>query len=299
MARRTYGINSSAITWEPTESRISVSDTGEATINVRGSVNSNGIGLEQAMLLIPATLPITSNGPIGNSTRLAGAKLSEHGGEYDDGTWVVTASYKKSLALTANYGDGTQRSDSDRAERRIIVVEEPLLTHPVALAFPTKERNLLSNYIQGNIAANPSYEPEGSEPEFIWTTEVGSNSAGDEVEFSAVDSTVDGIEASPLDYARLIKAGIQTYQRKSVRHSWMTTRDEEATSAQYRSVGSVVTNPPLAPSLAAGYQWMMTGIIDTTDNGKTWNTGVEYEASGAGGFLKALYKGGAAEIDQS
>jgi hypothetical protein len=37
---------------------------------------------------------------------------------------------------------------------------------------------------------------------------------------------------------------------------------------------------------------MLTGIIDTSSNNESWSTSYEYEASGAGGFLGVIYKGG-------
>jgi hypothetical protein len=100
------------------------------------------------------------------------------------------------------------------------------------------------------------------------------------------------VTASPLDYARLIKAGIVTYQRKTVRHSRSVSRNKPAANADYKQVGTIVASPPGAPSLASGYQWMLTGIIDTSSNDESWSTSYEYEASGAGGFLGVIYKGG-------
>lgn len=296
MARTAIGITTSAITWEALKTDIDVSDNGEATITVRGAVNSNGLSVYAALILIPATLPISPTGPVGNATELTGAKVATKSARGEDGCWTVEATYKKSLATTADY-DGTQRSDNDRAERRVIVVQEPLLSHPLVRAMPRKERNKLKNLLDGNIFANPEYDPESAgSAEFVREDTDGENV---EVEFSAEDVTADGVTASPLDYARLLKAGIEFYSRKTVRHVWSTSRNNPAPNADYRKVGRIVASPPLAPSMASGFQWMLTGIIDRTETGDAWMTDYEYDLSGAGGFLKEIYEGGNAEIDDA
>jgi len=298
MARQTYGISTSAITWEQTRSEISVNETGLAEITVEGAVNSNGIGLEAALELVPDTIPSGSNGPIGAASKYAGAKISSKSARYEEGTWQVSATYQKGGALTSEFPDGTNQSDNDRYERRIVVQEAPILSHPVALAFPTKEKNKLANLLNGNtIIANPNYDPAGESTDEFSYIDLETGGIGDAAEFDNTTVTVGDITGSPLQYARLIKAGITTYQRKSIRHSWMTTRNEPASNDQYRKVGAVVSDPPEAPTLKDGFQWMLTGIIDSSDNGETWSTNYEFEASGAGGFLGMIYEGGEEVLD--
>jgi len=294
MARTTFGITTSAITWEKTKSEISVDEKGLAEISVEGAVNSTGIGLEAALALVPGTIPTTASGPIGLSTTYAGAKLSTKAASYEDGTWQVRATYSKGGVSTTTFpDDDTEQADEDRYERRIIVAEEPLLSHPVALAFPTSQKNKLANLIANNIEPNLNYDPgvPANAIEFV-SLNAATGVMDVEVEFSDVDSTVGGVTASPLDYARLIKAGILTYQRKSIRHSRSVTRESPAPNADYAKVGTVVPQPPGAPALAEGFQWMLTGIIDVSSNNDTWSSSYEYEASGAGGFLGVLYEGG-------
>jgi len=298
MAKTTYGISSSAITWEQTRSEISVNETGLAEISVEGAVNSSNIGLEAALGLIPDTLPGGANGPIGASSRYSGAKLANKSARYEEGTWQVAATYQKSGSLTAQYPDGTDQSGDDRYERRIVVQESPILSHPVALAFEGKDKNMLANLLNGNtIIANPDYDPEGESPDEFKYVDIETGALSKKAEFSEQEVTVGGISGSPLQYARLIKAGILTYQRKSIRHSWVTTRNEPASNAQYQKVGAVVSTPPEAPTLKDGFQWMLTGIVDSSDNGETWSTSYEFEASGAGGFLAMLYEGGNEVLD--
>lgn len=296
MARTAIGVTTSAITWEPLKSDMDVSDTADATITVVGAVDAHGISLVAAYSLIPDTIPISPTGPVGNATELSGAKVGTKNVHGEDGFWWITATYKKSLAPTADY-DGTERSNNDRAERRIILVQEPLLSHPVVRAMPRKERNKLKLLLDGVIFPSPDYDPEteGS-AEFVKEDTDGEEV---EMEFSDEDVTADGVTASPLDYARLLKAGIETYSRKTVRHVWSISRNNPASNADYRKVGRIVTSPPLAPVLASGFQWMLTGIIDRTENGDAWNADYEYDASGAGGYLQEMYEGGGASIDDA
>jgi hypothetical protein len=293
MARTTYGITTTAITWEKTKSEISVNETGMAEISVEGAVNSTGIGLEAALALVPATIPATASGPIGASTTYAGAKLSTKAASYEDGTWQVRATYTKGGALTATFDDATEQADEDRYERRIVVAEEPIMAHPVAMLFPTKEKNKLANLVSGNIEPNIEYDPDDEEnnPEFF-TLNAATGVFDVPVSFSTTEYESGDVTATPLAYARLIKAGIVSYQRKAIRHSRSVTRNSPASNSDYNDVGTVVTTPPGAPSLNTGYQWMLTGIIDASSNGESWSTSFEYEASGAGGYLGVIYKGG-------
>lgn len=298
MARKTFGITTTAITWEKTRSEISVNETGLAEISVEGAVNSTNIGLEDALNLVPDSLPSGNSGPIGQSLKYAGAKLSTKSARYEEGTWQVSAKYQKGGSLTSQFPDGTSQSGDDRYERRIVVQEAPILSHPVVLAFETKDKNMLANLLNGNaIIANPDYDPEGESTDEFVKVDVESGGIGAAAEFDETEVTVSGITGSPLQYARLIKAGITTYQRKSIRHSWVTTRNQPASNDQYRKVGSVVSSPPQAPSLKEGFQWMLTGIIDSSENGETWSTSYEFEASGAGGYLAMVYEGGSEVLD--
>jgi len=293
MAKTAIGISTSAITWEKTKSQINIDKTGLVEISVEGAVNSNGIGMEDALDLIPDTLPSTASGPIGATSKYSGAALVSKNAFYEEGTWQVSASYEKSGALTIEFPDGTEQSDNDRTERRIVVAEEPLLSHPVVLAMPTEDKNMLANLMRGNIEPNLNYDPDDPENDFEFAAlNAATGEYTVEKIFSATDYTAGGVTASPLDYARLIKAGITTYQRKSIRHSVSTTRDNPAPNAEYRKVGTVVDQPPGAPTLADDFQWMLTGIVDSSGNGETWVSSYEYEASGPGGFLGAIYEGG-------
>lgn len=302
MARTTYGITTTAITWEKTKSEISVNETGLTEISVEGAVNSTGIGMEAALELVPDTIPAGQSGPIGFTTKYSKAKLTSKGANYEDGTWQVRATYTKGGADTTETPDGDQ-SENDRTERRIVVQEEPLLSHPLALSFETKDKNMLANLMAGNsIISNANYDPDEADETKPANWEFGfldpvTGEISRKATFNASTSTVGEITGSPLQYARLIKVGVTTYQRKSIRHSWNTTRNSPAPNTQYRKVGAVVPQPIGAPELADGYQWMLTGIIDSSSNDDTWQTSYEFEASGAGGFLAMLYEGGTEVLD--
>ena len=299
MARTAIGITTSAITWEKTKSEISVDETGLVEISVEGAVNSTGIGMEAALDLVPSSLPSSSTGPIGATVKYSGASIVSKSAFYEEGTWQVSATYRKSGAETTIEPDGTNQSDNDRTERRIVVAEEPILSHPVVLAFPTKDKNALANLMAGNIAPNLNYDPESDDQNFEFAA---LNPATGEFTvpktFSSTSYTAGEITASPLAYARLIKAGILTYQRKSIRHSIATSRDEPAPNDEYRKLGTVVDQPEGAPTLKDSYQWMLTGIIDSSGNGETWATSYEYEASGHGGFMGIIYEGGNLVTDE-
>lgn len=299
MSAVTPGINTLAITWAVDQSTIDENETGMVTISCAGVLKANGITLEVALSRIPQFLPNSPNGPIGLATQYAGAVRTTRGAKaLGDGTFEVTATYKIGGALTAEYPDGTNQSSNDRAERRIMVQQEPILTHPCAQQLPTKELNKLGNLLTGLIRPGMPTDPDADpENDFEWE-HLDPNTGKavvTAVTFSDDAVTVDGISLSSLEFAKLIRAGVTTYQRKTVRHSWFTTRNQSASNSDYRAVGTVVNAPPKAPSVGSGFQWLLDGIIDTSSNDKSWATSYEYELSGPGGFLK-IYKGGNADI---
>jgi hypothetical protein len=297
MARNAFGITTSAITWEKEKSQIDIDATGLATISVEGAVNSTGIGLEAALNLIPATIPASSTGPLGTTSTYTGAKISTKSAFWEGGTWQVSATYTKGGAQTAEFPDGTDESASDRYTRQIVVVEEPIMTHPVAIAFPIAEKNKLANLIQGRIEPNPDYDPESDSENYEFgALNVDSGEFDVAVNFSTTAVTSGELSASPLDWARLIKAGVLTYQRKTIRHTRETARNAPAPNVEYRRVGTVVDTPQGAPTLADGYEWMLTGIIDSSANNDSWSAVYEFEASGPGGYLGILYEGGSGVI---
>jgi hypothetical protein len=297
MARNAFGITTSAITWEKEKSQIEVDAAGMATISVEGAVNSSNVGLEAALNLIPSTLPASSSGPIGATTTYAGAKISTKSAFWEGGTWQVSASYIKGEAQTAEFPDGTDESSNDRYTRQIVVVNEPIMTHPVAMKFPVAEKNKLANLIDGGTQPNPNYDPEKESQNYEFgALNVDSGKYDVRVTFSDEAVTAGNLEGSPLDWARLIKGGILTYQRKSIRHTRETARNAPAPNVEYRRVGTIVATPEGAPELADGYDWMLTGIIDSSANNDSWTTVYEFDASGQGGYLGILYEGGSGVI---
>lgn len=300
-----YGISTSEITWEQEESEIEQNNTGKVTIQAVGSigVGSGDTPLDDALVAIPFEIPISNTGPIGNSIILTGAIKATQGARYlGDDTIQVRASYEIASPVGLNDpGEGElPESDSDRAIRTIVAEDAPLLSHPLAQSFPETDRRLLSSLLEGNIWVNPRFLSGGEEDElreFIRETEDPDDNKTEEATFSSSTVTDNGVTASPLDYARLIASGVITWRRPTIRHSLSTSRENPAPNAQYGAVGEAVSGTPkLAPTLSDDGQWFLNGITDTTENGITWETQYEYERTGAGGALKAIYKGGTAEI---
>lgn len=301
------GITTSSITWEKESSDIKEDSKGKSTITVLGFVDADdsNTSLEDAILLIPDEIPLGVNGPIGNSQRYAGAKRVERASRYaGDGTIEVTASYE--IATPENqivYGDtGSDTSDSDRIARSSATEDAPILTHPVVQLFPKTQARLLACVLNGDIRVNPRYNEEGTDRqlwEFIRDTENGEDI--EQVEFSEETYTVagSGVEASPLDYARAIAAGVDVWKRPVIRHSVVSARNAPASDSEFTKVGRAVptaSNPIGAPNVAGSRQWFVNSLSDSTENGEAWTINYEYELSGEGGVLKILYPNGAAVL---
>lgn len=297
MSATYHGITASAITWSQTESEIERSETGEATIRCLGHVEAGDTptALENAEALIPDQIPISNSGPIGNSSAYTGAKYTSHSVRYsDESTIQISVVYKKAIVVTTADPDGTVTSPSDRAQRSVAVEDVPILTHPVVSEFPASEVQKLRSLLSGDAYANPAYKVDGNadqQRKFLQVKEENEV----EVLFDDTTATSDSITASPLDFARMIASGVDTYRCPRVRHSVSVTRESPASNAEYGKVGEVVSSPSLAPTLSGG-QWFLDAIIDATDNGTTWQTNYEWTYSGFGGVMKYLYKGGKKEL---
>ena len=302
MSGTRHGISVSAITWDKEGSSIQSNETGGVDIDVCGyvAVSDSPTSLDDAVLLIPRTVPLSDDGPIGNCTRHDGAILTKAGAKYmGDDTIEVTANYQIANPLNerTDQGADSSDSDSDRAQRTIVTEQAPLLTHPVAMNFPIKDKRRLASLHAGNTWVNPIYDSDGADRE-LWEFITDTDPPGDieEVTFSDVDVTVNGVTASPLDYARLIAAGVTEWRRPAIRHTLSRSRNEPAPNAEYGKVGEVIsTAPRLAPKLTGG-QWFLNGITDATDNGFMWNTQYEFEYTAQGGAIKQIYKDGNADF---
>lgn len=298
-----YGLSASSITWEPAESDVEVDNNGGVVITITGTVGVNGddIPVSDAIELIPGTLPVSADGPIGNSTAYAGAILTDYGGRYlGDDTIQVTATYEIADPNGLQPGGDPLKdaADTDRAVRSIVAEEVPILAHPVVRQFPAGERSKLASFIVGSVEPNPRYDPLGLDDE-LWEFRRLSDSGDvyEEVIFSPTEYTTDdGITSCPLNYARLISIGITSYRRPMIRHTITRQRNEPVPNSTLTKVGEGLDfTPALAPELQHG-QWFLNGVNDSTVNGLTWTAQVEFEYSASGGVLKDIYKGGLAEI---
>ena len=295
-----YGISPNQITWEESESEIKVGNTGEISITIVGSVgvDTGMTSIKDAMDLIPKKAP---SAPLGGDNSYSDAVLIDYSGRYlGDDTIQVTATYGFADPSQLQPGGNELKdpSDSDRAVRTIAVEEVPLLAHPLVKNFEKKDRVLLSCLLDGSVTVNPNYDPDGIDENSEWEFrkyDLISDSYFEAV-FSDEDVTSDGITASPLDYARLIASGITVYRRPLVRHSVTRQRNKPVTNNGYDQVGEALSyTPTLAPDLTGG-QWFLNGITDSTENGESWTSHLEFEYTAQGGALRAIYKGGEAEI---
>jgi hypothetical protein len=307
MSTNLSGITSNAITWEKESSEIKEDSKGKSTISVMGSVGNDDddISLEQAMLLIPMLIPITPNGPIGDSNLYTGARRVDRGAKYNgDGTIEVTATYE--IALPENQVNppesGSTTSDSDRVARTSATEDAPILTHPIVGTFDVTSRRNLASLLAGEIRVNPKFksaEEGGADRElweFIRDTEDGDIEL---VTFNPAEHlTLDAVTSSALEYARLIAAGVEVWKRPVVRHTITMARNEPVNDSEFTKVGEAMeTDPKGAPPSPNGRQWFLNSISDSTDNGESWTINYEYELSGEGGVLKAIYPNGAAVIE--
>lgn len=303
MSGQRYGITTTAITWEQAESEISYSDTNTATIRAVGSIGVGGssTNLADAISAIPSTIPISATGPIGNATQYAGAVATRPSARFlGDDTIQVEVVYETAVPagqLTNPDDPLGSAADSDLVQRSIVTEEAPLLTHPVVGSFPATDRVRLRALRNGEVVPNSSYDSTGEGTklyEFIRYNPDDNSII--EVTFSNIPVTVDGITASPLDYARLIASGQEVWRRPVIRHAIEQSRNAPATDDDFGKVGQVVNAPRFAPTLDGGREWFLNGITETTSTGETWKSTFEFEATGEGGALKAVYKGGSKEI---
>jgi hypothetical protein len=299
MPADTYGLSSTSIFWVVEETEVNQSGTDFVTISCVGWVRENGATLATALDLVPATLPEGDTGPVKSAIGLYGAALDTRSSRFNgDGVIEVSATYKIPLSQVFN-PSGTQgdesSSGSDRYELRVELVDAPLMTHPCALAFDRVNKIRLKNLIEGDIIGNDDEDwSPSANPELEFRREVDNVP----VEFSDTTVEVDGIEASPLDFARMIVAGIENYQRPAVRWVWTAARLEPPTAAELNRVGDV-SDPIKAPKVT-GRQWIYAGCNDSQEaNTNAHVTVREFILSERGGVLKQLYKGGTGDINEN
>lgn len=296
-----HGIATNAITWEQGESSIEYTQTNEVRIRAVGSVgvSDSATNLLDALELLPATLPVTSSGPIGDATEFAGATLTMPRAQFngDDTIRVECVFVIANPTNQSNQDTGLGTiADSDKATRQIVTEDAPLLAHPIVESFPETDRVLLRALVAGEVVANDEYSTSATEGAAQYEFVRLKDNVKEEVDFDASTVTDEGVSASPLDYARLLASGVDTYRRPIIRHTLVQSRNAPALDADYETVGEVVDAPNLAPAVGKGRDWFLNGITDETTNGEAWTTSYEYEASGEGGALKAIYKGGSKEI---
>ena len=303
----TYGLSTSAIKWEQAETELSQDERGYADIKAVGYVKYTGATISSALILVPAVMPISASGPCGADPNLANSELQTRNARFEgDGMIRVEAKYRKILAAIISGpggGTGEETAEQDKVGLRINTQQEPLLTHPLAQTkFPRTELNLLSGLINGYIRTNWDIEQEtggSGEKEFVRQNPADNYRWTQEVKFSETEYSVsiagDTVSASPLDFARIIKAGVTFYESPSQVLTWDSVRNASISATEMNSVGSVV-NPPVAPAVN-GRDWFYTGVIQQQVTKDTFTLGREFLLSGYGGALKQLYPGGRGDIN--
>ena len=302
MPAQTYGYSTTDIKWDLEQTNIDASSVDFVAISCVGYLKEDGASLSEALNAIPSLIEIGPDGPVKSDTGFENATLDTRHVKFSaDGRIECKAVYKIPLSFVIDEpdeGTGGQTSDSDRFDLRVEVEDAPILAHPVAIDFPLKEKNKLKNLQEGDIIPNPDYDPDGSPAvtdEFIRAIEVPGKSVGAPETFDNTPVSVGGVTASPLDYARLLKAGIDTYKRPAVRWMWNTARTTRPDNSELNSVGDVV-EPPNAPDIADGRDWLFNGTHDIEESPDAHTTSREYVLSERGGALKEIYKDGSGTI---
>lgn len=306
MGSSLFNVSVGSIFWDKDQTKLTQDEYQFARISCVGWTSADQ-SLDVALSLVPSLMPVGTSGPCGSAPGLNGSIFQRRSSNFEDGMIRVDVDYKCSLVASAQFpGQTVDQASSlfDKTALRIAVSEAPLLTHPVAMKFPKSEIGLLSAYISGYIrcgldliAETGLSDPAGKE--YVKQDVYGKWSI--EVKFSPTQYTAEEITASPADYAKIIKAGITSYERSETVLSWTGTRKFEASPSELNSVGTIVI-PNRAPKVNAR-QWFYTGINQnqvTTGGGvgvDIYEFNKEYSLSGPGGAIKQLYKGGLLDIN--
>lgn len=300
MPSQTHGVTTSRVTWTIEETDVDQSSLDFITISCAGWVKYNGCTIDDALLLVPDVIEISPDGPVENAAKFEGATLDTRNATFGgNGLIDVTATYKipVSYVIDGPGGEGGDKSesDSDRYDTRVELENVPILTHPVAMLFQRVDKLGLKNLLEGDVWPNKSDKwDEGTEPDKEFQT-FNENQEQEDYIFSETEYEVDGIVASPKDFARMIAAGIEQYQRPAVRFMWYAARTNGPDPAELNRVGDVTT-PPRAPTVS-NRQWIYAGCADSEQAIDAHTTTREYILSERGGVLKQLYKGGTGDIN--
>lgn len=304
MPSEKFKIYDSEIAWEKEESEVTQDEIAYVDIRAVGWTSCSDTA--SAMALIPDTLPVTSSGPCGAASLYLGAQIHRRGARFSDGMIRVEATYRAYVGTLVNGpGGGTEEANAsaDKTGLRISTVEEPILTHPVAMKFPRTEINLLSALINGFIRTNWDIEQEvggSGDKEFV-RQNASTGEWSVEAKFSETDYSVtvsgETITASPLDFARLIKAQIVTYKSANQIFTWNGVRKIKASASELNKVGSVV-KPQRAPSVN-DRDWLYDGLNENQSTADLYEFSREFILSGPGGAIKQLYAGGSGDINSN
>lgn len=303
MPAQHYGYSTTSITWDQSETEVNQDSVDFVTITCVGHLKADGATLSGALLLVPDTIPINADGPVKSATELAGAALDTRVVSFGgDGRIEIRCTYKKSLSEILGGGGGSAGdvSDADRFNGRVELEEAPLLVHPVVGKFPQAERSKLACLMKEIVIPNPNHDPDGgNDKEFIYAEDYDGVVKDTECSIDDTDYTVGGITASPLDYARLIRAGVETYWRPTVRFVWRSSRDERPDNTELNEVGDVVDPAPSeTPTASDDKDWIFWGAIWDHEAEGAYDIEREYQLSARGGAFSQIYKGGSADISE-
>lgn len=302
MPSDTINITAGAITWDKSETEVSQDEVAYVNIRCVGYTATEGQDIATALTLVPKLIPVSDSGPVGNAFMLSASELHRRAASFDgDGTIRLAVDYKCQVAAISTNPDGDENAAEDKTSKRITTIEEPLLSHPVARKFPRTELNMLSGLLNGYIRTAWDLSQEAGEttgPEFV--RQNPSTGRWDQaVTFSATAYTVSlsgkNITASPVDFARIIKAGITTYRAATQTFCWSGVRKTEVKPKELNQVGTII-NPERAPEVN-DREWFFDGLMEDQVTDSTYRFDREYLLSGPGGALKQLYAGGTGDIN--
>ena len=304
MSSTLFNVTSGAIFWDKEETEVSQDELAYVNIKCVGWTSATQ-SLGAAVLLVPKYMPTDEAGPAGASSQLTFASLQRRSSKYQEGMIRVDATYKCTVAsVVGGPGGGGEEANAedDKTSIRISIVEQPILSHPVAQKFEKEDLSMLSGLLNGYIKSGIELQSDGtpnpSGYEFVGQ-DADTKAYTKEAKFSETtkSATIAGksVTASPLDFARIIRSGQSTYKAPAPYFTWSGVRKVGVTGTELNKVGSII-NPSRAPKVT-NREWFYEGLIEEQITDEIYQFQREFSLSEAGGALKQLYSGGTGDIN--
>lgn len=304
MSSTLFNVTSGSIFWDKEETEVSQDELAYVNIKCVGWTAATQ-SLATAIILVPKYMPTDANGPTGLSTQFSNAPIQRKTSRYQEGMIRVDATYKCTVAAIINGPNGggeEANAEEDKTSIRIAVVEQPILSHPVAMKFATEDKSMLSGLLNGYIKSGIELQSDGtpnpSGYEFVGQ-DADTKAYTKEAKFSETtqSATIAGVSitASPLDFARIIRSGTTTYKAPSPYFTWSGVRRVGVTGSELNKVGSII-KPSRAPAVT-NREWFYEGLIEEQVTDEIYQFQREFSLSESGGALKQLYAGATGDIN--